>query len=103
MWRPCRPAGLGGDQFRSELARKARTDFILHVEDISDRLVESFGPEMIAGLGVDKLDVDPHAATTTLHGTFKNITNAKFATHLLQINMLSLVGESSVGTDHENT
>ena len=44
----------------------ARGDFILHVEEIGERLVEPLGPEVIACLGVDELDVDAHAIPAAL-------------------------------------
>ena len=43
-----RASRLGGDEFGVQRARQARDDFVLHVEEIGQRLVEPLGPEMIA-------------------------------------------------------
>ncbi len=37
---------LGGDEFLPEAVGEPGNDLVLHVEEISDRLVEPFGPEM---------------------------------------------------------
>ena len=58
---------------------------------------------MVTCFGIDELNVDAHAACNTLHGALKDIANAKFPTDLLQIDMPSFVGESSVAADHEYT
>ena len=57
-----RPSRLGGDKLGVERARQPRDDFVLHVEEIGERLVEPLRPEMIAGLRVDQLHIDAHAA-----------------------------------------
>ena len=43
-----RASRLGGDELGVERARQPRDDFVLHVEEIGERLVEPLGPEMIA-------------------------------------------------------
>ena len=48
-----RPSRLGGDELGVQRACQARDDFVLHVEEIGERLVEPLGPEMTAGFGVD--------------------------------------------------
>ncbi len=58
---------LGGDQLRPQLVGKRRDDLVLHVEEVTQRFVEAFGPEMRAGLGVDELDVSAHPITTALN------------------------------------
>jgi hypothetical protein len=44
---------LGGGELGVERARKPGDDFVLHVEEIGQRLIEPLGPEMIARFGVD--------------------------------------------------
>jgi hypothetical protein len=56
---------------------------------------------VIAGLGVDELDVDPHAVAAALRRAFKHIAHVKFAANLLHVVGLTLVGESGVARDHE--
>jgi hypothetical protein len=54
-----RPPGFNRDQLGVEGIREPRDDFVLHVEQIGYGLVETFRPEMIASLGINKLDIDP--------------------------------------------
>ncbi len=49
---------------------------------------------MVAGFGIDELNVDANAATTTLHRALKNIANSEFPPDLLQIDIPSLVGKA---------
>jgi hypothetical protein len=50
---------------------QTRDDFVLHVEEIGQRLVEPLGPQMIARFGVDQLHIDAHAASTVLNAAFE--------------------------------
>ena len=47
-------------------ARQARDDFVLHVEEIGEGLIEPLGPEMTAGFGVDELHIDAHAIAAAM-------------------------------------
>jgi hypothetical protein len=51
-------ARLGSDQLRVQLTCKPRDNFVLHIEQVGDGLVEALGPEMCAPLRVDKLHVN---------------------------------------------
>ena len=44
-----------------------RYDFVLHIEQIGDRLIEPLGPQVIAGSGVDQLYVHPKPLRAPLH------------------------------------
>src|ERR1700729_622546 len=103
MRRPFCSPRLGRDQLCSQLIRKARHDFVLHIKDISHRFVETFGPEMIAGFAINELDIDAHAVAAALHRTLKDVANAELLADPLQIDMFSLVSESGVATNHETT
>ena len=54
-WRLFRSSRLGCDEFGVERVRETGNDFVLHVEEIGERLIEPLGPEMIARFGVDEL------------------------------------------------
>src|ERR1019366_3820861 len=95
----CSPR-LGRDQLCSQLIGKTRDDFVLHVKEISHRLVEAFGPEGITGFAINELDIDAHAVAAALHRTLKDVPNAELLADPLQIDMFSLVSESGVATDH---
>ena len=96
-----RASRLGGDEFGVQRARQARDDLVLHVEQIGERLVEPLGPEMIAGLGVDELDVDAHAVSAALDAAFEHVADVQLARRSLQVDRLALVGEGRVAGDHE--
>ena len=94
---------FGFDQLRAQLVGEARDDLVLHVEKIGDGLVEALGPEMVAGLGIDKLDIDAQAIAAALNRAFEDVADVQLATDLLHIDMLALVGEGGVARDYEGT
>ncbi len=77
-----RASRLGGDELGVERARQARDDFVLHVEEIGERLVEPLGPEMTAGFGVDELHVDAHAVSAALNAALEDIADVQLAPDL---------------------
>ena len=64
-------------------------------------LVEAFGPQMPAALGIDELRVEPHSIAGVLHAAFENVSNAQFATDLADIDRPALVGESGAAGDYK--
>ena len=96
-----RASRLGGDEFDVQRARKARDDFVLHVEEISQGLVEPLGPEMIARFGIDQLDIDAYSVSAALNAAFEDIANVQLAPDLLQIDGLALVGERRITRDYD--
>jgi hypothetical protein len=66
-----RPSRLGGNELGVQNACEARDDFVLHIEEIGERLVESLRPKMIARFGVDQLHVDAHAVSAPLNAALK--------------------------------
>lgn len=99
--RAFRPPRLGRHEGRVQLARDAGDDLVLHREEIRDRLVESVGPDMRAGLSVYELRIDAHPIAASQDAPFEHIPNAKFAPDLLEIDRLALVGERGVPGDDE--
>jgi hypothetical protein len=54
LTRICHPNGLGrGTALGIQCIGKPCYDFVLHIEQVGDGLVEALGPEVIAGFGVD--------------------------------------------------
>ncbi len=92
---------LGGEKLGVERARQARDDFVLHVEEIGERLVEPLGPEMLTRFGVDELHIDAHAVSAALNAALEDIANVQLAPDLFQIDGLALVSEGSVAPDNE--
>jgi hypothetical protein len=63
-------------------------------------LVEPLGPEMTAGLGVDKLDIDARAVPTPLNAALKDIADVQLAPDRLQVERLGLVGKRRIAGNH---
>jgi hypothetical protein len=74
--RPLGAAGLGGDKLSIERVGEPCDDFVLHIKEIGHRFVETFRPEVIAALGVDKLNVDAHPAAAALNASLKHVAHA---------------------------
>jgi hypothetical protein len=91
---------LGGDELGVERVRQARDDFILHVEEIGERLVEPLGPEMTARFGVDELHVDAHAVSAALDAALEDVADAQLAADCFRSTCLPL-GEGGVAPDHD--
>ena len=100
-FRQFRMPGFGLDEFRTELIGKTRDDFVLHIEEIGYRLVETFGPQMITGLGIDQLDIHAKPVSATLNASLQHITHIQFSADLLQIDMFALVGKGGVASNDE--
>ena len=77
VWSLFRASRLGGGELGVQRVREAGDDFVLHVEEIGERLIEPLGPEMIAGFGVDQLDVDAHAGAAALDATFEDVADVQ--------------------------
>ena len=92
---------LGGDELGVQRARQARDDVVLHVEEIGQGLVKPLGPEMIAGFGVDELDVDAHAGAAALDAALEDIADVQLTPDRLYLDRFALVGERRVSGDHE--
>ena len=66
---------IGGGELAVQRACQTRNDFVLHVEEIGQGLVEPLGPEMIAGLGVDELHIDAHSVSAALDAALEDIAD----------------------------
>ena len=75
---------------------QARDDFVLHVEEIGQRLIEPLGPEMIACFGVDELHIDAHAVSAALNAALEDITDVQLAADRLHVERLAFVGEGRI-------
>jgi hypothetical protein len=93
---------LRAGQLLPEPVGETGNDLVLHVKKVSDRLVETFSPEMAPSLGVDQLHVDPHPSATALHATFEHIASVKVATDLFHVGRLALECEGRVARDDES-
>ena len=78
----------------------SRDDFVLHVEEIGQRLVEPLGPEMIARFGVNKLHVDAHAVSAALNATLQRVADIQLAPNRLHVERPAFVGKRRIAGDH---
>ena len=101
MRRAFRPLRLDLDKLAGQRVGKPRDDFILHIEQICDGLVEALGPKMVAGFGVDQLHVHPETAAASLYRAFERIADIQLAPYLPHVDRFALVRESAVTRDHE--
>jgi len=75
---------------------------VLHVEKIGALLVEAFGPQMPAALGIDELRVEADPFARVLHAAFENIAYAELAADLAGVDRLALICKSGVARDRED-
>src|SRR5262245_14968782 len=76
-------------------------DLILQRKQIARIPVETLGPEVPAGLGIDQLGVYADLIPMALDTAFENITHAQFTTQLLCIDRFALIGERGISGDHQ--
>ena len=96
-----RASRLGRGELGVERVRKARHDFVLHVEEIGQGLIEPLGPEMIGALGVNELHIDAHAVSAALDAALEDIADVQVAPDRLHVEQLALVRERRVAGDHD--
>jgi hypothetical protein len=84
-----------------DCTHNARRELFLHTKDVLKLPVETVGPQMHTGCGVDELSGDPHTLSVSPYTTFKHIAHAQLAADLLHINRSSLVGEARIARDDE--
>src|SRR5215813_688083 len=92
---------FGAGQRRLDRRNDTRGDVVLHGEDIGQISVVTLGPEMGPGGYIDKLAADAHPLPGSAHATFEDITDAKVAANLLQVDGFSFVGECGIAGDDE--
>src|ERR1700733_4101541 len=56
---------------------------------------------MIAGFGIDELNIDSQPVAAALYRAFEGVTHAELAPELLEIDSLALVAERRMPADHE--
>ena len=78
-----------------------RDDFILHDEDIGERLVEPFSPKMRAAFGIDQLHIDAHSRAAALNAALQHITHVQLAPDRSNVNGLVLEGEGGITGDNQ--
>src|SRR5439155_2229354 len=85
----CRAGSFRTDQLPTECVGDAARDLVLRREQIADILVETLGPQMRVGCGVNQLRVDPDLVAGTPDAAFEHIPHPKLTTDLLGVHLLA--------------
>ena len=75
---------------------------ILQIEYVLDLALETLGPDMRRGRGVDELPGDADARARLAHAAFQHVAHAKLAADLLHVDGAALVGEGRIARDDED-
>jgi len=103
-WTAGRTRGFGSLQGGLDDARDVRRDPVLQFEDIFEGAVETVGPKMRAGGGIDQLAADAQPIAAFAHRAFEHIADAELASDLLDVGRLTLEGEARIASeDNEPT
>ena len=79
---PACPLRVGYVHAPDERADDRLHDLVLDREDLGLRAVESFAPDVVAGLRVDQLHADAHAVADAPHGTLDDEAHVELARDL---------------------
>src|SRR5215831_21344370 len=95
------PLDLGEAQPRFDRANDIRRHLVLQIENVVDRTVETVGPDMRAGGGVNQLASDAHAVAGLAHAALEHVTHTKLVADLTQIWGFALVRKTRIARDHK--
>src|SRR5690606_11426216 len=84
---------LGALELRGDGADDAGGHLVLQLEDVAERALIAFGPDVRAARSVDQLAGDAHAARRLAHAAFQQIARAELAASLLHVDSPALVGD----------
>src|ERR1700719_3691196 len=90
---PSRPLPLDGTNLRLDGCHDPIGDLILNGENVLQRSIVSFGPNMDAGFSVDELRGDTHARPGIANASLQHVSDAQLARHLLYVHSLVFVSE----------
>ena len=80
-----RATTFGSLQGRIDDAGNTGRDFVLEVEHVSEQAVETVGPKVGAGFGIDQLRRDADPAAALADRPFKHIPDTEFASNLFYV------------------
>src|SRR5215471_8175687 len=92
---------FGRDEFGTQGVGEPRYDFVLHVKEVSKRLIKALGPEMVAGFGVDQLHVNAKPFAAPLQRALQYIADIQLASQPLYIHGFAFERERGVARNHE--
>ena len=92
-------AGKLGVQLLGDGARH----FTFDPEDVIQRAVVTFGPDMVVGGGADELHIDVHRVRHFLHASFENVCHAELPCDFSKVLRTACVMRSRSARDHFET
>ena len=95
--RPCR---FSADQLEVEGNGDLAGYLVLQREQILGIMVETLGPDMQAGLGIDQLGIDPDSLARAADAALQHIAHAELAADLANIERLLPIGQRRDARDH---
>src|ERR1700694_601615 len=101
MRRVLGPSRLGSYELGIQRVSKSGDDFVLHVEQIDERFVETLGPDMMARFDGYQLHIHPNSVATPLHRALEHVADIQLSADLLEIYGLPLVGKRGVPSNDE--
>ena len=96
-----RPLLFGVSDGRRDGDGRGLSNFVLYGENVREITVVALGPDMIAGLGLNKLSGHANTVAGFSETTFEHVADAEFAPDLFHIDRTDLVGKGRVPGDHE--
>src|SRR5215475_7834355 len=86
-------------QLHLHLSRQNEGDFILDGENVVDRAVIAFGPDVRAAIGIDKLGRYANALTALANAALQSVSHTKLLCRLADIDCMPLVDEAGITRD----
>src|SRR5216683_164111 len=87
---------LGPTQARLDRSDHTEGDLVLQREDVVDRAIVAFGPDVPAALGLDQLAGDADAAHRPAHAAVEHIAHPEFATDLADVRGFPFVSRARI-------
>ena len=79
------------------------SDLVLQGKDVCEWAVVAFGPQMLAGGGIDQLGRDPHLVVRFADAAFQYIPHSHLAADVLHFGRFAFVSERRVACDNKET
>ena len=92
-----RDRSLGASYRGSDFLR----DIVLHREQIIDRPIVAFRPDVAAGAGFDELGGHTNPFAYRLDAALKNVFHAEVATNLADVDRLALIDLGGIASDDD--
>ena len=77
-------------------------DLVLQGERVAPVSIESLGPQMPVGLGIDKLGRYADLLARSTDASVENVTHTQFAADLLRIGRSAAIGQCGITRDYEH-